>query len=203
MSDNKVKNLVLSPPPRVTFGFVQLPSDLLLETEAASVLSQIKDVTWRVQKMRFKGAEEESPGKIFEDLELITEPVYRANYQSGCIRESVQCFFPRFGYGAVDYVALACTSMAACIGVKKIHAELAAGIAELRMGGPKGAESLSDAVPVLTRDMATAVHAALREVRLRKSFLHPQQDSLIEQEPLRVALVTPYVQETHDEVKRF
>ena len=43
------------PKPKATIGFVSIPSDITLDTEAPHLLSQISGVLWRFTKMGFDG----------------------------------------------------------------------------------------------------------------------------------------------------
>lgn len=233
------------PKPRVTFGFVQLPSDILLESEAPALLNQIPNVAFRVQKMQFLAAANEedvdvgpaSPSsrgnghgaektKTPEITSKISpsqgdrsphspstsgvvskknpapgvETISSANYlrNAEAIRAAVNCFFPAVGYGAVDFVALACTSMATVVGIERTHELLrGAGSPPEVNGGPAEDHTIRK-----TSDIASGIRRALKDLGARRgrsgaSSPHPGT----EKEKLRIALVTPYLDEVHAQMK--
>ena len=88
----KLPDLIYESNPKLTIGFIQLPTDLTLDIEIPPILSQIKDVKWRMQKIYFK-----------EDNNEITEETYK-NAQNN-IKKAVQVFEPiKSGYGKLDII---------------------------------------------------------------------------------------------------
>lgn len=52
--------------PRLTIGFVVLPSDIPLDLEVHHLLSQVQGVTWRMTRMAFADHDESLSGENFE-----------------------------------------------------------------------------------------------------------------------------------------
>ena len=132
--------------PRVTLGFVQLGSDILLEVDAPPLLSQIPSALWRVQKMNFQGDN------------LISEDTYFQKVS--CLPDTAEAFLPvrkqngDESYGSLDYLAVACTSLSMIFGPQKVREKLKQGYPGL------GDENYSD--------MATAMRVALQTISRKK-----------------------------------
>ena len=93
------------PKPKATIGFVSIPSDITLDTEAPSLLSQIPGVLWRFTKMRFEEGDDE-----------ICEAVYSRAKKN--ISDATKSFLPNDGisYGSIDVIAMCCTSLSFTLG---------------------------------------------------------------------------------------
>ena len=95
--------------PKATIGFVMVPSDIPLDTEAVPLLNQIPGVLWRFTKMTFED----------EDVDICEEVYIRAKKN---ISKASKSFLPndRVSYGSVDVIAMCCTSLSFTLG-KDIH----------------------------------------------------------------------------------
>jgi hypothetical protein len=48
---NDINKLIFDCKPRLTIGFIQIPGDINLDMEVGPLLSQLKNVCWRMQKI--------------------------------------------------------------------------------------------------------------------------------------------------------
>ena len=93
------------PKPKATIGFVSIPSDITLDTEAPPLLSQISGVLWRFTKMGFDEGDDKICKEVYE----------RAKKN---ISTAAKCFLPKDleSYGSLDVVAMCCTSLSFTLG---------------------------------------------------------------------------------------
>ena len=91
--------------PKATIGFVSIPSDITLDTEAGPLLTHIPGVLWRFTKMTFED----------EDNEICEEVYARAKKN---IANAARSFLPndKDSYGSLDVVAMCCTSLSFTLG---------------------------------------------------------------------------------------
>ena len=91
--------------PKATIGFVSIPSDITLDTEAGPLLAHIPGVLWRFTKMTFED----------EDNEICEEVYARAKKN---IANAARSFLPndKDSYGSLDVVAMCCTSLSFTLG---------------------------------------------------------------------------------------
>ena len=91
--------------PKATIGFVSIPSDITLDTEAGPLLAHIPGVLWRFTKMTFED----------EDDEICEEVYARAKKN---IANAARSFLPndKDSYGSLDVVAMCCTSLSFTLG---------------------------------------------------------------------------------------
>lgn len=161
--------IVLDPKPKATIGLVEVPSDMVVEMEAGGVLSQIPDVLWRFNKMRFADGDEE-----------INEGTYTR--AAGNIAEAAHAFLPSEAntYGSLDVIALSCTSLSFTLGTEKVQSELLNGYpAALR-----------------ATDMATSVIDAIHQVVCWQDGGNAKESGYTIAQP-RVVLLTPYIDSIH------
>ena len=93
------------PKPKATIGFVSMPSDITLDTEAPPLLTQISGVLWRFTKMGFDEGDDKICKEVFE----------RAKKN---IATAATCFLPKNqeSYGSLEVVAMCCTSLSFTLG---------------------------------------------------------------------------------------
>ena len=93
------------PKPKGTIGFVCIPSDITLDTEAPPLLSQINGILWRFTKMGF----DEGDNKICKE-------VYERAKKN--ISTAAKSFLPseKDSYGSLDVIAMCCTSLSFTLG---------------------------------------------------------------------------------------
>jgi maleate cis-trans isomerase len=90
----------------LTIGFLQIPSDYILDSHIHGILCQIPNVRWRFQKM------------MWEPLNGIINPEYfEKNAEK--IRDTASIFLDS-GYGKCDIITMACTSLSVIIGSENI-----------------------------------------------------------------------------------
>ena len=91
--------------PKATIGFVSIPSDITLDTEAGPLLAHIPGVLWRFTKMTFEDEDDE-----------ICEEVYERAKKN--IANAARSFLPndKVSYGSLDVVAMCCTSLSFTLG---------------------------------------------------------------------------------------
>ena len=102
--------------PILTIGIIQLPSDITLDNEVPFILSQIKGVCWRMQKLNFENNDDIIISKTYENA-------------MKNIKKAASTFIPTDNtrYGGIDIIALACTSMSFTLGPEKVQEELLKG----------------------------------------------------------------------------
>ena len=123
--------------PKATIGLVQIPSDMVLDTEVGPLLCQVKGVLWRITKMKFE-----------EDDSDISEATYLRAAKN--IAQATKSFLPadKTSYGSIDVMALCCTSLSFTLGSAMVQSELLSGYPW---------------APAAT-DMASAVASAIKAV---------------------------------------
>ena len=93
------------PKPKGTIGFVCIPSDITLDSEAAPLLSQVHGILWRFTKMGF----DEGDNRICKE-------VYERAKKN--ISTAAKSFLPseKDSYGSLDVIAMCCTSLSFTLG---------------------------------------------------------------------------------------
>ena len=93
------------PKPKATIGFVCIPSDITLDTEAPALLSQIPGILWRFTKMGFDEGDDQICKEVYE----------RAKKN---ISIAAKSFLPsdQNSYGSLDVIAMCCTSLSFTLG---------------------------------------------------------------------------------------
>tara|TARA_Y100000389_G_C17364922_1_gene465764 strand:+ start:190 stop:987 length:798 start_codon:yes stop_codon:yes gene_type:complete len=96
--------------PRVTFGIIQLPSDIIFEKEVYPLLSQIENINWRTQKLNYS----------FTNEEITKENFLSAKFT---IVSAASTFIPKLSqeYGSIDIMGFACSSMSFTLGKDNIN----------------------------------------------------------------------------------
>ena len=143
------------PKHRCTLGFVQVPTDLVLEMEAPALLRNLPGVDWRFQKLAFDG-----------DDELINADTYGRAAPN--ITAAARTFIPRFGAGGghtktaanLDVLAMACTSISFVLGRERVWSSLREG---------QGSEAATSELTIT--DMATSQLRAIAAVGGRRIAL--------------------------------
>lgn len=194
----RTAGLKFSLSPRATLAFVQLPSDIVFETEAPGIFSQLPDIVWRATKMRFADepvAAGALPSGDNADVcrKSNSETISKNNYERNrsAIQTAAGSFQPLPGcssascvkeYGALDVLALSCTSMSVSLGEESIRALLQAGYP-------------SPWTHYTT--MACAVIQGLKAVLSSVTELQEKEG------PLRLAFISPYSDTLHGEMTAF
>ena len=93
--------------PKATIGFVEIPTDVVVEMDAGALLSQVPGILWRFTKMNFDGEDEE-----------INEETYE--WAKKNIEKAAKTFLPteKGTYGSLDVIAMSCTSLSFTLGNK-------------------------------------------------------------------------------------
>lgn len=110
--DDIIKNKIIKydTKPRITFGIIQLPSDIIFEKEAYPLFSQINNINWRTQKLNFTFTNEEITKENFESAKFT-------------IISAASTFIPKLSheYGSIDIMGFACSSMSFTLGKNNIE----------------------------------------------------------------------------------
>ena len=124
--------------PKLTIGFIQLPSDITTDSEIPFILFQIKNICWRMQKLSFEN----------NDFR-ITLKTYKNSIKN--IKNAASTFIPIDNkcYGSIDIIVLACTSMSFSLGPSKVQEELLKGYPNA----------------LIATDTATAIISALKYLK--------------------------------------
>ena len=99
--------------PKLTIGLIQLPCDITTDNEIPFIFIQIKDICWRMQKLKFEN-----------DDNNITLKTYENSKKNIKIAASIFIPIDNNSYGSIDIIALACTSMSFSLGSDEVQKEL-------------------------------------------------------------------------------
>lgn len=98
--------IMMDSEPKATLGLICLPTDLMVENNTATILGQLPDIRWRLQRLEIQG-----------DF-INTDSYLTANdtlYKAADMLRPVN---------SVNAIALACTSLAFTLGVESVHRQL-------------------------------------------------------------------------------
>ena len=96
--------------PKATIGFVEIPTDVVIDIDAGALLSQIPGVLWRFTKMGFDEGDDQICKEVYE----------RAKKN---ISTAARSFLPSNpdSYGSLDVIAMCCTSLSFTLGTQRFQ----------------------------------------------------------------------------------
>ena len=105
-------------PNPIFLGYIQLPTDFTLEFDISGILTQIKGIKWRLQKLQYIDFDYNITVELFHKIRKTITP-------------AAELFIPHNSNtnnsGAIKVISLACTSMSFTLTPEIVHQELFSG----------------------------------------------------------------------------